>query len=125
MTVANATVGWEYTTAWDPSSMPTTTEADHERDKPDAIPAQTYYRRGRDLVSIPRPLKRLFDKFPLHTYPANELPVGSPRRNKLPTLYIFSDDEDARLGKPSYHPGCLKWQVCVFPFPCATLAIGN
>ncbi|KAL2018835.1 hypothetical protein VTK56DRAFT_324 [Thermocarpiscus australiensis] len=64
-------------------------------------------------IQIPRPLQRLFDRFPLLTYDPNELPERSQHltSSELPTLYVFSTDEDARLGLPSFNPGCLKWQT--------------
>ncbi|KAL2196501.1 hypothetical protein P885DRAFT_69522 [Corynascus similis CBS 632.67] len=64
-------------------------------------------------MQIPRPLQRLFDHFPLQTYEANELPERSQHltSSDLPTLYVFSTDSDARLGLPSFNPGCLKWQT--------------
>jgi metaxin len=67
--------------------------------------------RVRDLFSIPAPVKRLFDKVPVLTYPPNELPQRAPRPTKLPSLYVFIGDEDAAAGRPSFNPGCLKWQV--------------
>jgi metaxin len=67
--------------------------------------------RVRNLFSIPEPLKRLFDKVPVLTYPPDELPQRTPRPTKLPSLYIFIGDEDAAAGRPSFNPGCLKWQV--------------
>ncbi|KAI9844681.1 MAG: hypothetical protein M1837_005423 [Sclerophora amabilis] len=78
--------------------------------------AQPSRRRVRDLFTIPPPIKRLFDKFPLVTYPANELPLRSPQRGRtlqsaqLPTLYIFATEKDARNDRPSFNPTCLKWQ---------------
>lgn len=111
MTAANAIFGWEFATGWNSSAMPTTEPERDRDDQPDAIPAQTYYRRGRDLFSIPRPLKKLFDRFPLTTYPANDLPCSSRQSTQCPRLYVFSTEQDAKLGKPSFHPGCLKWQV--------------
>ncbi|TGO30831.1 hypothetical protein BPAE_0003g01160 [Botrytis paeoniae] len=74
----------------------------------------------KDLFSIPRPVKKLFDKVPVVTYPANELPQRSPgargRRNdrdaRLPSLYIFCrEGEEENEGRPSFNPGCLKWQT--------------
>ncbi|AEO62327.1 uncharacterized protein THITE_133645 [Thermothielavioides terrestris NRRL 8126] len=64
-------------------------------------------------MQIPRPLQRLFDRFPLHTYDANDLPERSQHLTSghLPTLYVFSSEEDARLGAPSFNPTCLKWQT--------------
>jgi hypothetical protein len=67
--------------------------------------------RVRNLFSIPEPLKRLFDKVPVLTYPPDELPQRTPRPTKLPSLYVFIGDEDAAAGRPSFNPGCLKWQV--------------
>jgi metaxin len=64
-------------------------------------------------MQIPRPLQQLFDRFPLRTYEANDLPERSQHltSSDLPTLYVFSTDSDARLGLPSFNPACLKWQV--------------
>ncbi|KAJ9134690.1 hypothetical protein NKR19_g8558 [Coniochaeta hoffmannii] len=63
------------------------------------------------MPPIPGPLQRLFDHFPLATYPPNDLPARSPRPSPLPTLYIFASDEDAARGLPSFNPSCLKWQT--------------
>ncbi|KAK7754737.1 hypothetical protein SLS62_003295 [Diatrype stigma] len=60
---------------------------------------------------IPAPLARLFNRFPLLTYPPNELPTRSPRTRDLPTLYVFISDQDALKGLPSFNPSCLKWQT--------------
>ncbi|KAM7198010.1 hypothetical protein V8F33_005277 [Rhypophila sp. PSN 637] len=62
---------------------------------------------------IPRPLKRLFDSVPLLTFDANELPARaqSSTASDIPTLYVFSTEEDARKGLPSFNPKCLKWQT--------------
>lgn len=63
---------------------------------------------------IPRPLQRLFDTFPLVTY---DRPADLPARARdavsesLPTLYVFTEPDDARAGLPSFNPGCLKWQA--------------
>lgn len=67
--------------------------------------------RVRNLFSIPAPVKSLFDKVPVLTYPPNELPRRTPRPSRLPSLYVFIGDEDAAAGRPSFNPGCLKWQV--------------
>jgi len=62
--------------------------------------------------SIPAPLARLFKRFPLLTYPPNELPLRSPRQQRdVATLYVFISDADALKGLPSYNPTCLKWQT--------------
>ncbi|KAH6649786.1 hypothetical protein F5144DRAFT_588431 [Chaetomium tenue] len=64
-------------------------------------------------MQIPRPLQQLFDHFPLQTYEPNHLPERSQHltSSDIPTLYVFSTDSDARLGLPSFNPGCLKWQT--------------
>ncbi|KAK4241616.1 hypothetical protein C8A03DRAFT_30198 [Achaetomium macrosporum] len=64
-------------------------------------------------IQIPRPLQRLFDRFPLRTYEPNDLPQRSQHltSSDIATLYVFSTDEDARIGAPSFNPGCLKWQT--------------
>ncbi|KAI9802668.1 MAG: hypothetical protein M1825_002690 [Sarcosagium campestre] len=76
----------------------------------DEIPPTTRS-RIRSVFSIPAPVKRLFDRFPLITYPPNLLPVRSPPPTNLPNLYIFSNPEDALHGRPSFNPSCLKWQT--------------
>ena len=56
------------------------------------------------FLSIPAPIRALFDRFPLVTYPENTLPA--PRLNTTDhVLYIFGD------GPISYNPACLKWQA--------------
>ncbi|KAL8357638.1 hypothetical protein RB601_009203 [Gaeumannomyces tritici] len=70
---------------------------------------------GYSLLSgrIPAPLQRLFDAFPLATYPPNDLPARCPlpAERDLPTLHVFISDEDAARGRPSFNPTCLKWQT--------------
>lgn len=61
--------------------------------------------------NTPQPIRRLFEKFPLQTYPINELPQRSPRKRDRNTLWIFSSKEGVQLGAPSFNPGCLKWQA--------------
>ncbi len=65
------------------------------------------------LFSIPSPLRQLFNKFPLVTYAANDLPARASGSRERHALYIFATEESAREGRPSYNPGCLKWQVCL------------
>lgn len=66
----------------------------------------------RSLFEIPPPLKRIFDKFPLVTYGENALPLRAPsKRRDEHVLYIFATAEDARKGRPSFNPACLRWQV--------------
>lgn len=69
----------------------------------------------RYFFSVPAPIKRIFDKFPLTTYPPNDLPrriAASANENKL---YVFIDPAGARHGRPSFNPQCLKWQVRFLP----------
>jgi len=61
--------------------------------------------------TTPQPIKRLFDKFPLQTYAANELPQRTAAHRDQHTLYIFTTEEGAKDGALSFNPGCLKWQV--------------
>ncbi|KAF2809068.1 uncharacterized protein BDZ99DRAFT_521534 [Mytilinidion resinicola] len=63
------------------------------------------------IFTVPAPIKRLFDRFPLTTYPANELPARSPRNRHQNVLYIFATPSGAVSGAPSYNPSCLKWQT--------------
>ncbi|KAM5472316.1 hypothetical protein MauCBS54593_002907 [Microsporum audouinii] len=64
--------------------------------------------------AIPLPIKRVFDQFPLVTYPPNTAPASSSISNKLPDehrLYVFTSPQAARKGRPSMNPQCLKWQA--------------
>ncbi|GME37945.1 hypothetical protein GTA08_BOTSDO03800 [Neofusicoccum parvum] len=63
------------------------------------------------ITTVPQPVKRLFDKFPLVTYPANDLPLRAPRERQRPQLYIFTTEDGALRGEPSFNPSCLKWQA--------------
>ncbi|KAI4121841.1 MAG: hypothetical protein LQ338_006139 [Usnochroma carphineum] len=62
-------------------------------------------------LTTPKPIKRLFDTFPLITYPANDLPQRKPIDRSQNTLYIFARGDDAQHNAPSFNPSCLKWQV--------------
>lgn len=66
---------------------------------------------SRSIFNVPTPIKQLFDKFPLLTYPINNLPQRAPQDRNTPILHIFTTNEDALRGAPSYNPACLKWQV--------------
>lgn len=66
----------------------------------------------RSWLKLPAPIKRVFDEFPLRTYPANELPQRTTTARDKHTLYVFATEDGARTEKPSRNPGCLKWQVC-------------
>ncbi|KAJ9665703.1 hypothetical protein H2201_004187 [Coniosporium apollinis] len=63
------------------------------------------------LFTIPTPLKRLFNKFPLITYPANELPLRAQRPRHQHALYIFTTPAGEIAGSPSFNPSCLRWQA--------------
>ncbi|KAF2202782.1 hypothetical protein GQ43DRAFT_391394 [Delitschia confertaspora ATCC 74209] len=65
----------------------------------------------RGIFTVPAPIKRLFDTFPLLTYPANALPLRAPQHYNQHALYIFATQDGAVSGAPSYNPGCLKWQT--------------
>ncbi|KZL72186.1 mitochondrial outer membrane protein [Colletotrichum incanum] len=65
----------------------------------------------RNWFAVPAPVAALFRRFPLAVYPANDLPVRSPSRGDLATLYVFVADDDAPRGRPSFNPSCLKWQT--------------
>ena len=66
---------------------------------------------SRSIFAVPAPIKQLFDRFPLLTYPTNDLPHRAPRARNAHVLYIYASDEDALKGSPSFNPACLKWQV--------------
>ncbi|KAM0485253.1 hypothetical protein ACHAPX_001237 [Trichoderma viride] len=63
--------------------------------------------------AVPAPVRELFKIFPLTTLPADPLPERSPERTRpRPRLYVFArTEEDARSGRPSFNPQCLKWQT--------------
>ena len=67
--------------------------------------------RARDFFSVPAPIKRIFDRFPLVTYPSNDLPHSAWSDKRGNRLYVFTDAASARHGRPSFNPQCLKWQV--------------
>ncbi|KAL8841508.1 MAG: hypothetical protein Q9170_000891 [Blastenia crenularia] len=62
-------------------------------------------------LTTPKPIKRLFDKFPLITYPPNELPKRKPIQRDRNALYMFARPEDVRTNGPSFNPTCLKWET--------------
>jgi hypothetical protein len=70
-------------------------------------------RSGFSIFTIPRPIKLLFNKFPLVTYPANELPQRSltAKKGRGHALFLWTAHEDASAGVASFNPNCLKWQV--------------
>ncbi|KAF2632971.1 hypothetical protein BU25DRAFT_427750 [Macroventuria anomochaeta] len=66
---------------------------------------------SRSIFNVPTPIKQLFDRFPLLTYPINDLPQRAPQHRNAPVLHIFTTNEGALRGAPSYNPACLKWQA--------------
>ncbi|ORY19500.1 hypothetical protein BCR34DRAFT_552242 [Clohesyomyces aquaticus] len=68
-------------------------------------------RTSGGIFAVPAPIKRLFDQFPLVTYPANDLPLRAPQNRDRHVLYIFATADGAESGAPSYNPACLKWQT--------------
>ncbi|KAJ4372626.1 hypothetical protein N0V86_007988 [Didymella sp. IMI 355093] len=66
---------------------------------------------SRSIFDVPAPIKQLFDRFPLVTYPINNLPQRAPHERNTPTLHIFTTENGALKGAPSYNPACLKWQA--------------
>lgn len=71
--------------------------------------------RTREFFSVPAPIKRIFDRFPLTTYPPNGLPERTGTNTQGNRLFIFTDTTNARHGRPSFNPQCLKWQVSTVP----------
>ncbi|KAJ4309459.1 hypothetical protein N0V84_011487 [Fusarium piperis] len=62
--------------------------------------------------AVPRPIRSLFDLFPLRVLASEELPARAPAAaRRRAALYVFADDGEAALGNPSYNPSCLKWQT--------------
>jgi hypothetical protein len=72
---------------------------------------------SNSIFSVPAPIKQLFDQFPLLTYPVNELPHRAPHHRNAHVLYVFSTNEGAIRGAPSFNPACLKWQVSIHLLP--------
>jgi metaxin len=71
---------------------------------------------GKSFFSVPIPVKRLFDSFPLLVYPANDLPLRSQqaRKTNRHALFCWSTPEDAKRGAASFNPMCLRWQVSFY-----------
>lgn len=71
--------------------------------------------RLNSFFAIPAPIKAVFDTVPVVVYGENELPGRTlkqqGRRLEKPKLYVFCKEEDVASGKPSFNPGCLRWQV--------------
>ncbi|KAH6642280.1 hypothetical protein C7974DRAFT_430770 [Boeremia exigua] len=83
-----------------------------ENDSTEAPPERRPQRpASRSIFNVPTPIKQLFDRFPLVTYSTNDLPQRAPRQRNSPVLHIFTTNEGAVKGSPSYNPACLKWQA--------------
>ncbi|OAL05310.1 hypothetical protein IQ06DRAFT_342612 [Phaeosphaeriaceae sp. SRC1lsM3a] len=63
------------------------------------------------IFTVPAPIKQLFDQFPLYTYPVNDLPQRAPQQRSAHVLYVFTTEDGAVRGLPSYNPACLRWQA--------------
>lgn len=74
-------------------------------------PATESRQEHRSIFRIPAPLKRVFDRYPLITYDENEPPLRAPRTTGKHVLHVFTTAQDAKSRRPSFNPGCLKWQV--------------
>jgi len=88
-------------------------DKDRHDNRAEQAPQQSAYPEVRKIFKVPGPVRQLFDKFPLITYPANELPQRLPQNREKHTLYIFTTQNGAKNGVPSFNPSCLKWQVCL------------
>ncbi|KMP03004.1 hypothetical protein DIZ76_012746 [Coccidioides immitis] len=78
----------------------------------DAPPRLESLQRARSWIpSVPAPIKRVFDKFPLKTYPANAIPSRSLPDSSEHRLYVFSNARGCKQSAPSHNPQCLKWQA--------------
>lgn len=89
-----------------PSFMPPEGHGGH-------VHGQTMSDRARHFFTVPAPIKRIFDRFPLTTLPPNDLPRRSTPTRQGNKLFVFTDPISARHGRPSFNPQCLKWQVGV------------
>jgi metaxin len=59
---------------------------------------------------LPEPLRRVFARFPLVNYTANDLPQTAPQQRNHHVFYSFQRRETP-LEQPSCNPTCLKWQA--------------
>jgi metaxin len=105
------------------NGVPAPDSTDKAIDPKNVSPTSAFSRQAqnvRDFFSVPAPVKRLFEAVPLLVYESNELPERAlkvkgggkgTRGGNVPSLYVFAKEEDARSGRPSFNPGCLRWQV--------------
>ena len=61
--------------------------------------------------SLPPAIRRVFDNFPLVTYPSDPLPQRAHRGRNENILYIFQSADPKHRDAPSFNPSCLKWQA--------------
>ena len=94
--------------------MPDVAEAKPEEGRQTAGGKSKAHEERRQWFTTPKPIKRLFDRFPLVTYSSNELPRRTAERRNQHALYIFTTEEGAKRDALSFNPGCLKWQVRQF-----------
>ncbi|PPJ56221.1 hypothetical protein CBER1_09389 [Cercospora berteroae] len=69
--------------------------------------------KPQSWFALPAPVKRVFDLFPLKEYERNALPARATgwKQKGENVLHIFGREEDVRAGRPSFNPGCSKWQT--------------
>lgn len=77
--------------------------------------AENHPAGNADWLTLPAPVKAIFDRFPLVTYDRNDLPRSRLGERNLHTLFVFTTEANAEAGLPSFNPTCLKWQVRVKP----------
>ncbi|KAL8934762.1 MAG: hypothetical protein Q9211_005059 [Gyalolechia sp. 1 TL-2023] len=82
-------------------------DEDKRPSKSETLPKHSHW----PWLATPKPVKRLFDRFPLVTYPSNGLPRRKPVERNRNTLYIFTRPDAQRKDAPSFNPTCLKWQT--------------
>ncbi|KAB8237414.1 hypothetical protein BDV23DRAFT_193358 [Aspergillus alliaceus] len=81
------------------------------RDNSGQAPGNVSISRARDYFAVPAPIKRIFDRFPLVTYPSNGLPQRGALNRTSNKLFVFTDAAGAKHDRPSFNPQCLKWQA--------------
>ncbi|KAI9665053.1 MAG: hypothetical protein M1821_006501 [Bathelium mastoideum] len=92
-----------------PQDDPNVASADPKNSQPDASTSRS---ASHNLFRIPAPIKRIFNRFPLLSYPANELPLRAPRARTQHALYVFQvHGANVGLKEASCNPSCLKWQT--------------
>lgn len=92
--------------------MPQDDNGERDRAASKSLPAEPQsHNSRRSFFTIPAPVKRVFDKFPLITYLENGFPLRAPSVGTENLLWLFTSVEGAENGRPSFNPSCLKWQV--------------